>query len=234
MKKNWITASIFVFTILLSCVVHSEPTNQPSIDIEKYRSYPFQWVFPEYYYKANIIPVIIQKKKPEGYVAIDFFGLKSWLPEKYTQKIEKKNGRIIFRSLDKGKRIIFIKSSDSSYMCKSENIPYQNDYCSSFRSVPELFDKLYTLTPDTALTVGDKWIVHSKGHVFQEAKKIEVYSGDKFIAYVKFLKNSFIKEINYSYDMTLFHTDGPYASHVVVCFPDEDEQLLKHFLQGLE
>ncbi len=234
MKNNRVTTIVLFMVLFLPCAAHTKPSLPSAMDIDKYRVYPFQWVFPEYFYKAEIIPVDSSPSTPKGYVKIDFFGLKSCLPEKYTQQIEKKNNRIIFKTLESNKRIIFSKASDRSYLCKNENASYQQDYCSSFNSASELFDKLFTLTPDTALTVGDKWIVHSKGNVFQEVKKIEIRTGDRFIAYVKFINEPFIEKRNLAYDVTLFHTYGPYSSHVVVCFPDTDEETLKHFLQGIE
>ena len=108
------------------------------------------------------------------------------------------------------------------------------DYCSAFKTPQELFHKLFTLTPETADSVGDKWIVHAKGIVFENVKKIEIYSSDKYIAYVKFIKDSCIKETKFSHEISLFHVSGPINSHVIISFLEENDTLMKHFISTIE
>lgn len=212
----------------------AEPLKNNVIDIEKYRIYPFQWVLPEYYYKADIVPVKKEKLPPKGYSRIEFFGLSACIPELYTPEIPKMNHIRSFKS-KAGDRILIIKSPDSSMLCSEETYRYQKDYCSSFKSVQELYDKQYTLTPDVLnKTAGDMWIIHGKGVAFENFKKIQIYSDDKFMAYVGFTKDALVKETKYSHTITLFHANGPLNCYVTISFLANDDTLLNHFISTIE
>ena len=230
---------LLLILFISSCcptVIFSEPLkSKDQINQEKlltnYRLYPFQWIFPEYYYKSEIIRVKKAVKPPQGYTKIDFFGLTAQIPTRYMAKIKRQGDAIQFKSKTKD-WIMMIKSSDDSLLCYDDT--QIKDYCSAFKTPQELFHKLFTLTPETADSVGDKWIVHAKGIVFENVKKIEIYSSDKYIAYVKFIKDSFIKETKFSHKITLFHVSGPINSHVIISFLAKEETLMNNFLSTIE
>jgi hypothetical protein len=229
---------VLILFITLCCfgVAFSDEGKQsePSVfNLEEYRSYPFQWVFPEHYYKADIIRVEKEKNIPQGFTKIEFFGLSAYIPSEYTEEVKRKNDMIAFKS--KNEKITMIKSSNDSYMCSEKAQVYQKDYCSAFKTPQELFHKLYTLTPDMAENVGDRWIVYGKAADFKNVKNIKIYSGDKFLAYVMLIKDSLAKENKFSHVITLFHASGPLSSYnITISFRDNDDNILNHFISTIE
>lgn len=202
-------------------------------NLKAYRNDPFQWVFPEYFYKADVIPVEHEKRTPREFTRVEFFGLKACVPAKYTQEIAKKDNDLFFKSKT-GDFIMMIKSSDRSSMCSKEALQNQKDYCSAFTTPQDYYHKLFTLSPDTARSVGEKWLVHDKGILFEKAKKIEIYTGDHFTAYVTYVKDSFVEKLKFSHSITLFHKNGPLDAHVIITMMDKDDTILKTFLSTLE
>jgi hypothetical protein len=238
MKKSILL--IIFFTLCCSGVVFSDDgklsvtvKTDKVFDLEQYRTYPFQWIFPEYYYKADIIRVEKEKIPPQGYTKVEFFGLSAYIPSKYIEEIKRKDDDIFFKSKT-GDKIMMIKSKDSSVLCTEETNTNDKDYCSAYKTPQEFYHKLFTLTPDTAENTGDKWLVHGKGILFENAKKIEIYSGDKFMAYIIFFKDSLGIEKKFSLEITLFHANGPLNSFITITFPAKDDTTLKHFISTIE
>ncbi|MBU1169417.1 MAG: hypothetical protein KKD44_07615 [Proteobacteria bacterium] len=237
--KKIIILTLFIY---LYCPVNlfSEPPKKtiqikPEDFLTEYRNYLFLWIYPEYYYSADIIPVQKEKSPPNGYTKIEFFGLSAFIPSLYTHEITRKYDRMYFKSKT-GDWLMMLKASDSSMLCSEKQQAYQKDYCSAFKTVQEYNHKLFTLTPDTVESVGDKWIVHGKGLVFQDTQNIKIYSSDKFMAYVRIIKDSLVKEkkIKFSHEITLFHVNGPINSHITICFLANDDTLLNHFISTIE
>lgn len=203
--------------------------------IKNYRMYPFQWIFPEYYYKAKTIRINKETAVPKGYSKINFFGLSACVPTQYTHKIERRQDILYFIAKDK-RFIMMIKSPESSALCSEENQNIMKDYCSAFTTSQEYNHKLFTLTPETANSIGEKWIVHDKGGVFENTKKIEIYSADMFIAYAKQIKDKLVdeKKIGYSHEIVLYHSNGPLNSFITISFLSKNDQLLKQLLSTIE
>ena len=238
MKKT----TLFLFLIIFYCVsvTFADNTKQPAtnctsdaISLEKYRAYPFQWVLPEYYYKAATIHVDKEEKAPVGFSKVMFFGLSTCIPSKYTARIERRNDTFFFQTKTE-ETIIMIKSLNSSFGCSEYAKIKDKDYCSAYKTPQEFFNKVFTLTPDTVENTGDKWLVHGKGILFDNVKKIEIYTGDKFVAYVKYIKDPLAKETKFSHELTLFHANGPLDSYLTISFLDDDNAILHHFLSSLE
>ncbi|MBU1171255.1 MAG: hypothetical protein KKD44_16975 [Proteobacteria bacterium] len=82
--------------------------------------------------------------------------------------------------------------------------------------------------------MGDKLIIHDKGREFDNVKKIKIYSDDRFMAYVKFIKDSLVKQTEYSHEITLFHAKGPLNCYVNIRFTAKDDTVLNHFISTLE
>lgn len=204
-----------------------------AIDPERYRNYPFQWVFPEYYYKADTVRVEKEKKTPQGFIRVEFFGLNTYVPAKFTEEIIRKNDAIFFKSKESG-TIMMIKSSNDSIGCSDIAKMKDKDYCSAYKTPREFYHKLFTQTPDSAENTGDKWIVHGKGVALSNARKIEIYSSDKFVAYVKYIKNDLIEKTKFSHEITLFHANGPFNAYVTITFIDPDNTILVPFITTLE
>jgi hypothetical protein len=238
MKK--IILLFLFFTLCCSGVAFSDDSKQlettktdEAIDLDDYRSNPFQWVFVEYYYKAETIRIEKEKTPPQGYTKVEFFGLSAYIPSEYAEEIKKYDDVIYFKAKNKD-MIMMVKSPNDSIMCSEASQINDKDYCSAFKTPQEYYHKLFTLAPDMVGNTGDKWIVHAKGFAFKNTKKIEIYSGDKFMAYVEFIKKSLTKETKFSHEITLFHVNGPLNSHVIISFLANDDTILKNFLSTLE
>jgi len=204
-----------------------------AISLEKYRVYPFQWVLPEYYYKAETTHVEKKEKAPTGFSKVEFFGLSACIPSKYTERVKRRNDSMFFTS-NADETIMMIKSPNNSFGCSEYAKIKDKDYCSAYKTPQDFFNKVFTLTPDTVENTGDKWIVHGKGMLFDNTQKIAIYSGDKFVAYVKYIKDSLVKETKFSHELTLFHANGPLDSYVTISFLDNDDSILQIFFSTLE
>jgi len=221
--------------VTLAADIKQTPTTSTNnaISMDKYRAYPFQWILPEYYYQAKIIHVEKEEKASKGFNKVEFFGLRSCIPSRYTEIITRRNDSMFFKSKT-GETIMMIKSSNSSFGCSEYAKIKDKDYCSAYKTPQEFYNKLFTLTPDTVENTGDKWIVHGKGMLFDNTKKIEIYTGDKFIAYVKYIKDALVKETKFSHEVTLFHANGPLDSYVTISFLDYNNTTLYTLFSSLE
>lgn len=201
--------------------------------LSSYRFDPFQWIYPEYYYKADIFPVKKDETPIQEYSKIKFYGLSAYVPTRYTSEVKRDHDIMTFTSKS-GDRILMIKATNSSFTCSDKKSIERKDFCSAYKTPQQLFHKLYTLTPDSAETIGDKWIIHDKGKEFDNVKKIEIYSDDLFMAYVKFIKDSLIEQTEYSHEISLFHANGPLESYVNIRFKSKDDAILNHFISTIE
>lgn len=235
--KKIILSVLFIVFCFPAMVFSQSSENTSQVKTEKflndYRLDPFQWIYPEYFYKADIINVEKEKVQLKGYTKVVFFGLSAYVPSEYAEEITRDHDNLIFESKSVEK-IYMLKASDDSFICSDERFNYKKDFCSAFKTSQELLYKLFTLTPDTAKNIGDKWIVHDKGIEFENVKKIEIYSNDRFMAYVKFIKDSLVKEEGFSHEISLFHTNGPLNCFVNIRFISADDTILKNFLSTLE
>lgn len=196
---------IIVTLLLSSCTINH--------DFQGYRYNPFQYPYPEYYLKADTI--VIHDEKTDQYpemVKLDFFGLTSSVPGRLFKARQKsvKENEIIYES--DGNVLIIHREIDNLLGCADEEIRNRNnDFCSSFTSSRQYYEKLFSLTPDTLRTgsgiqTGDKWIVHRKGFTFENAAKLIKYVKNGIVAYETYYKpgKSMTK------DMIIFTGDDKY------------------------
>lgn len=195
---------------------------------KEYRHYPFQWILPEYYYTPKFIKI----KKDQNFKKrnLSFFGLKAFLPYKFNK--EKKGSYLVFKS-SSGEKLIVSKSKNSSILCTKKENEISKDFCSSFKTPQEYFHKLFTLTPDLVKNTGEKWIVHTKGSVFQDVNNISIFSASNFNAYVRSMKESTIQEKNYSHEIILFHDNLP-EHYIVIILKVNNKEDAKNFIFSLK
>lgn len=157
---------------------------------EGYRYNPFQYPYPEYYSKADSIPIGNEKKIFENnMVKLEFFGLNSYISAKSFRAIPKeiKENKVIYKADDNF--LIIHREKDNLLGCVDEQVKNRNrDFCSVFESTKEYYDKLFTLTPEELnnkdkLDTGHKWIVHRKGFTFENVNMLRKYVGKDFIAF---------------------------------------------------
>lgn len=101
--------------------------------LSDYRFDPFQWIYPEYYYKADIVPVRKEKILPDDYTKVDFFGLTAYLPSKCSELITREHDIMSFRSKT-GDRILMLKATKDTLYCSDEKLAYRKDYCSAYKT----------------------------------------------------------------------------------------------------
>jgi hypothetical protein len=200
-----------------------------------YRYNPFQYAYPEYYLKAEAIPINETKINSENNMArIDFFGLSSFVPTELFNANHKNisENKIVYKN--DGNILIIHREKDNLLGCTDEEERNMNkDFCSAFTSTREFYEKLYTFTPadlkrsDNQQT-GNKWIVHRKGFVFENVSKTYKYVGKDFVAYVSDYKSG----VNMTKYMILF-LDKTYPSYFTFVTNISGDQFFKELLGSL-
>lgn len=223
----------FVFLLLTCFLANSGYCD----DLMDYRYNPFQFVYPEYNYKADVIKI---KKKTDSFnslTRVSFFGLSAYVPSGYVDIVDNKNPeQVIVKS---GKNIFFIDhEKELRSGCIDKQVALRNrDFCSAFESTKDLFYKFFTLTADgikkteTPPPVGLLWIIHQKGILFESTKEIHIYEGDNFTAFVQVRKD--IKTKGIAKDITVFH-ENLAPDHFSIGTNIKDDEFLSIFLETLQ
>jgi len=202
---------------------------------EGYRYNPFKYAYPEYYLKAEAIPINEIKINSENNMAkIDFFGLSSFVPTDLFNANHKgiTENKIVYKTA--GNVLIIHREKENLLGCMDEEEKNMNkDFCSAFASTREFYDKLYTFTPDDLKRsdnqqAGNKWIVHKKGFIFENVSKTYKYVGKDFVAYESDYKTGG----NMTKYMILF-LDKTYPSYFTFATNISGDQFFKELLESL-
>lgn len=187
MKLKKLFYVLFLILFLAGCY------SSHKTDFEKYRYNPFQFPYPEYHYKAKIINVErIKNTFNEETQKVEFFGMVTNISKNLSANVEdlRKEGLpILFKTEDGNSFVMINKTKDTLMGCIYPEARKTNvDYCSAFGSTKEFFEKLYLLTPKDLskpeyLPIGNSWIVHKKGYLFDNVEKIYIYESKKFKAF---------------------------------------------------
>lgn len=175
-----------LFLLLIFCIMGcTSPCEKLKHD---YRYNPFIFPFNEYYYKANIVELKSKINVDSNTTHIQFFDLHATIPGKWSSKetpFSKNRTAYKVRNKENDLNYILITNEKKclfTEFCKDSTD--EKDFCSAFKTPIELYEKLFTLTPDREdLTIGDLWIIHRKGQLFEFVKKIYIYKLDNFIAF---------------------------------------------------
>lgn len=219
--------------IVVALFVTACSTNQ---GFEGYRYNPFQYPYPEYDLKAKLIPISNEKIKSENnMVNLEFFGLKSYVPDELfkAEQKEAKENKIIYKDGDKF--LIIIREKENLLGCVDEQVKYMNkDFCSAFDSTKDYYDKLYSLTPEdlkrcnNSMT-GNKWIVHRKGFTFENVDTLNKYIGKDFIAFESCYKSG----SKMTKDLILF-LDKTQPYYFTFATNVSDDLLFRRLLESLQ
>lgn len=161
---------------------------------EAYRFNPFQFPYPEYSYKADIVAISHLNQAPKDTTSIDCFGISALFPKKYVDQVDKKSpSRLVIRSKN-NQAIMINREKDQRMGCSDESEKNNKDFCSAFTSTEDFYNKLFTLTPDdlakdTYASTGFAWIVHRKGIMFQRVSDVKIYKGKGLTIYRTDLKD---------------------------------------------
>ena len=206
-------------------------------DMSDYRYNPFQFVYPEYNYKADSLKIKKKTASLDNQTKVNFFGLSAYVPSEYAVTVNDESpDKVVIKS---GKNVIVMtKEKELRSGCIDEQVASRNkDFCSAFSSTKDLSYKLFTLTADdinksdTPPSVGVLWIIHQKGFLFENTKDIHIYEGDKFTAFVQVRKD--IKEHGIAKDIDLFH-EKTLPDHISIGTTITDDKFLNNFLETLE
>ncbi len=227
MKRSYFIFLLFFF--FAGCLQNNE--------FKDYRYNPFQFPYPEYYLKADRVD--LTKKTPleplKNPVNINFFGLTTAIESEWFDSVGGAKGTKKYTL--KGKtRFILYTNKELRLGCDDEGSAALNrDFCSGFRSSKEFFEKLYTLTPAdleelTPSLMGDSWIIHRKGWLFERTKNIMIYENPDFIAFRRDFNGGSRGKI-----MTEIHLFRPQTETTWITLGMEDcpEAFVDQFLLGL-
>ncbi len=221
---------ILIYSLILFLSVSSTLIAEDKLqDFSGYRYSPFQWVYPEYFLKADAIDLDTESVKVKG-EKIKFGKFSAIVPKEYVKKTEKMGETHVYKS-DSGNFLIDIEN-ESDLMCSEKRKLTWKDYCSAFKDGNDYFEKLYTLTPDSITVdtpIGDLWVIHEKGVYFKSFEKAQIYKTQNFTAYVHTLK----PEETLRKDITIFH-NKMLDKYITMGTNFSDDNFVKSFLCSLE
>lgn len=203
----------------------------------EYRYNPFQFPYPEYFLKAERVD--FTTKMPLEPVAnpvnINFFGLTSTIDSEWFDA-EKGTDAVRRYTLNGKTQFILYTNKEVRFGCSDEvSASINRDFCSGFQSSKEFFEKLYTLTPadleePSLSVVGDSWIVHRKGWLFEGTQNIVIYEGTDFIAFRRDFKGGESEKITTEIHLFLHQRE---TSWVTLGMKDCPDAFVGQFLKGL-
>ncbi|VVS94186.1 hypothetical protein [Desulfoluna spongiiphila] len=193
-------------------------------DFSHYRSSPFQWVYPEYFYKADIVSVKSKSDLKESVTRIEFFGLSACIPDHYvksSQNISRKT--IYYHSKNDKNEMFFLAINDEKIITNSKAAREKSkDFFSAFSSAEEFHNKVFSLTPDVideTTPTGDLWMIHAKGMLFEDTQRIKIIKGNRFTAYARMFKKEYPRLTE---DLTFFHKQLPENKFLTMGFRTHD------------
>jgi len=224
---------IILITSLFLMIVNSAMAGEIKKDFSEYRYNPFQWVYPEYFYKADTIKINTRRTFSDDYKRIAFFNLSALVLKKYVGEYKQISDQSFGYRVKSEKTGFSISLNDQKFLMCSEQ-GKEKDFCSAYSSAKEYYHKLYTLTPDMldgTHSRGDYWMIHAKGTFFEDSRRINIYQGDNFIAYVRTLKDGKqrLKE-----EIVLFHDDLPPDHYISIGVALSDDNFVTDFLSSLK
>lgn len=222
---------LLIVTVICLMVTVSLTAGEMGNDFSDYRYNPFQWVYPEYFYRADIVKIDAKKTFKAKMTKIDIFGLTGLIPEKYVGELKKKDNAVFYKS--KFGIISFFFEDPNHVLCSDQLKEKEKDICSAYSSAKEYYHKLFLLTPgmlDGTNTRGDYWLIHAKGNVFKDTRKIYISEGENFTAYARILKG----ETTLKEEIILFHDDLPIDHSIAVGITFSDDKFMTDFLSSLK
>jgi hypothetical protein len=219
-----------IFYICLSLFVLG-CSNQ--VGFENYRNNPFQFPFPEYYLKADIESVPSNDLQSE-HLKIDIFNTTFSINKNFADEVIKKNNFFVIKK--SCEKVFIVMSDNEKFMgCNDEVRELEKDFCSAFSTTKDYLEKVFMLTPDDLskekyLAVGNRWIVHNKGHLFQEVEKIKIYKSTNFEAFRTDFKPS---NNQVKVDLRIFQNKDP-KKFLIFAFVNRNEPLIKQILTTLQ
>ncbi|WP_300672786.1 hypothetical protein [Desulfoluna sp.] len=212
---------ILMIPFFVTC---SLATDDSLSDFSHYRSSPFQWVYPEYFYEADIVSVQTKPRATKSENRIDFFGLSACIPKHYVKSDKKiSENTIYYHSKTDKKELLFITLHDEKNLLGSTSAREKSkDFFSAFSSAEEFHHKAFTLTPpmiDETTPTGDLWMIHAKGMLFEDTHRIRIIKGDMFTAYGRIFKKEFHRLTE---DIVIFHKRLPPTKYLTMGFRTHD------------
>jgi len=228
-KKTWLI--YLFFSLIFQSVCFSTEAG-----FENYRYNPFQYPYPEYYLKPEIVN-LSNNADFDGVERIHFFGLSAVLEKNTFDEIKTKDDKQVV-VLKNSKPLLLIDKTPEELMgcVLPEARMLDLDFCSSFDSSKIFFEKLFSLTPDDLkkeeyAARGNNWIVHRKGMMFKNVEKIYIYRTDGVVAFRKDIKSA--KRWSLKTEIWVF-PDKIAPDYLSIGFTSTDETMIQNFIMSLE
>ncbi|MBU1169358.1 MAG: hypothetical protein KKD44_07315 [Proteobacteria bacterium] len=206
--------------LILGLAPYSIANETPNLS--EYRYNIFQWVYPEYYFKAEQVSIKKEGMKKEAGHAITFFGLSACIPDEYTEPNQISKNSVTYRTSGKKTGLAISIDDETKLLCSDIAKSREKDFCSSFNSAKEYYHKLFSLTPDSideTTSTGDMLLIHAKGIFFEHIKKIKIYNGKSFTAYAREFDDH---STPLKQELIIFHKRLPEHKYIVVGFSASD------------
>ena len=162
-----------------------------------YRSNPFQFPYPEYHLKADVIDRIDHVGEAGPTRKFRMFGLTASMSAGFFDDIDTRfisDGQVYLNK--NGKPVLLLNYYKEELMgCASAAMRSANmDFCAAFESTREFNEKLFLFTPEELRRInqynpGNLWIVHKKGYVFEHTDKIYFFQLEGLAAFRQDLKD---------------------------------------------
>jgi hypothetical protein len=231
---------IFLIESILICtfcgVLLNPASAKQANPFENYRFNPFQYPYPEYQYTAEQIPVD-QLSSPEvSTKTINCFGVSISFPEYIAEQVIEKSKSLILIKSKNNKGLIVNFEKEKLMGCSDEAERIKNrDFCSAFSSTGDFYNKLFSLTPadlskEKYSSTGYKWIVHRKGHMFNNVSKIAVYKGINYKVYRTDIKD---KTMSLKTELVIF-TESIKPDYLILSMNFTDDMVINTIVKSLK
>lgn len=218
---NKLLFGLLMMPLFVTCAFALDDTLS---DFSQYRSSPFQWVYPEYFYKADLVSVDPKPHPTKSEIRIDFFGLSACIPSHYVKSDKMVSpDTIYYHSTISPNALFFISLCDEKTLLGSEATRNKSkDYFSAFSTAESFYSKAFTLTPDMideATPTGELWMIHAKGMLFEDTRRIRIVKGEMFTAYSRIFKK---EHPRLTEDLVIFHQHLPPTKYLSMGFRTHD------------
>ncbi|CAG1771952.1 hypothetical protein [Geobacter sp.] len=198
-----------------------------------YRYNPFQFNYSEYQLKAEVAQIPSPSLSEANGSPIEFYGLSTILPHQWKTLAESKTigeDRVVFKS--GGNIVMIFREKEKLLGCGYSEFKEGNkDFCSAFESTDDFYWKLYTLTPEqiSKEKSGQKWIVHKKGHFFEDIERIKIYKGQGVTVY----RSDFKPDSRLKTELIIFHKNLQ-PDYLIISTTINDEEVIRALIASSE
>lgn len=204
---------------------------------ENYRYNPFQFMLPEYRFKAESESIGSIDGLPDGYKKVEIHGYRFFVPDVFILQTDKgiPGALAVLDKNNKGLLMIDMIASDV-FLCSDDRKEIDKDYCSVFETRRDLLYKSYTLIPDDLSkpeyrSKGYSWIIFDKGNLFEDVSDLKLYERNGFI----FFRHNLKPNAPLSSTKTIIMISSPKDDELLgISFFVKDEKLIMDVIKSFQ